>query len=150
MRWLSVLSALATVPLGLTTPLSPRWGDVRVKHSWDSIPEKWECQGYPPVDTTIDLRVAFKPHRENALIDTLYEVSDPNHSKYVSILLLFRVNLLTCVNICCVTDTVRTCPRTKSQSLSLLIQTHSNSLVHGLNTTRFHPLRSRSRMAGVG
>ncbi len=89
MYWLSVLpvAVLAAVPFGLTTPLSlsPRWDDMRVKHVWGSIPEKWECQGHPPVGTTMDLRIALKPHRENALVDVLYEVSDPNHSKYVSI-----------------------------------------------------------------
>jgi tripeptidyl-peptidase-1 len=101
MHWFSVLSVLATVPLGLathlsprwddtrvkhsrgSTHLSPRWDDMRVKHSWDSIPDKWECQGHPPVGTTIDLRIALKPHRESALIDALDEVSDPNHPKYV-------------------------------------------------------------------
>ncbi len=113
MHWLSVLSVLATVPLGLashlsprwddtrvkhswdSTRLSPRWDDMRVKHSWDSIPHKWECQGYPPVGTTVDLRIALKPHRESALIDALHEVSDPNHPKYVSIPLLLCVHLLT-------------------------------------------------------
>ena len=58
---------------------------MRVKHSWGFIPEKWECQGHPPAGTTIDLRIVLKPHRESALIDALYEVSDPNHSKCVSI-----------------------------------------------------------------
>ncbi|KAI0271753.1 subtilisin-like protein [Russula aff. rugulosa BPL654] len=82
MRWLSVLSVLVTVPLGLATPLTPRWDDMRVKHSWGSIPNKWDCQGHPPTGTTIDLRIALKPHREGALIDALYEVSDPNHAKY--------------------------------------------------------------------
>ena len=94
MYWLSVLSALAVVPLGLTTPASPRWDDMRSKHSWDTIPEKWECQGHPPAGMTIDLRVALKPHRENALIDALYEISDPNHSKYVTIRVFLYVNLL--------------------------------------------------------
>ena len=95
MYWLSVLpvAVLATVPFGLTTPLSPRWDDMRVKHVWGSIPEKWECQGHPPVGATMDLRVALKPHRENALIDVLHEVSDPNHSKYVSITLLVYSNI---------------------------------------------------------
>ena len=85
MYWLSVLSVavLAAVPLGLATPLLPRWDDMKLIHSWGSIPEKWECQGNPPAGTTIDLRVALKPQRENALIDALYEVSDPRHSKYV-------------------------------------------------------------------
>ncbi|KAF8491622.1 subtilisin-like protein [Russula emetica] len=82
MYWLSVLSVIAAVPLGLATPISPRWDDMRLKHSWESIPEKWECQGHPPAGTTIDLRVALKPHHENALIDALYEVSDPRRSKY--------------------------------------------------------------------
>jgi hypothetical protein len=81
MYWLSVLSVLTVVPLGFATPPSPCWDDMRLKHSWDSIPEKWECQGHPPAGTTIDLRVALKPHRKNALIDALYEVSDPSHSK---------------------------------------------------------------------
>ena len=88
MYWLSVLSVLAAVPLGLATPISPRWDDMRLKHSWESIPEKWECRGHPPAGTTIDLRVALKPHRENALIDALYEVSDPRRSKYVFLPLL--------------------------------------------------------------
>ncbi|KAH9987763.1 subtilisin-like protein [Russula compacta] len=88
MRWLSVLSALAAAvtntPLGLATPTTPRWDDVMVvKHSLDSIPAKWQCQGHPPAGTTIDLRVALRPHRENALVDALYEVSNPQHPKYI-------------------------------------------------------------------
>ncbi|KAI0277733.1 subtilisin-like protein [Russula brevipes] len=82
MYWLAALSVLAAAPLGLTTALAPRWDDMRVKHAWASIPKKWEYQGRPPAHTTIDLRVALKPHRENALIDALYEVSDPTHRKY--------------------------------------------------------------------
>ena len=56
---------------------------MRVKHSWGSIPEKWEHHGHPPAGATIDLHVALKPHHENALIDSLYEVSDPKHPKCV-------------------------------------------------------------------
>lgn len=95
MYWLSMLSVLAAVPLGLATPTLPRWDDMRLKHSWDSIPEKWEYQGHPPAGMTIDLRIALKPHRENALIDALYEVSDPGHSRYVSIPLYLCKHLLT-------------------------------------------------------
>ena len=131
MYWFSVLpvAVLSAIPFGLTTPLSPRWDDMRIRHVWGFIPEKWECQGHPPVGTTMDLRIALKPHRENTLIDVLYEVSDPNHSRYVSISLLLCVCLLehsyayTCSY---VADTVRTCPRSKLPSLSLLIRTHSN------------------------
>ena len=117
MYWLSVLSVtVLSAPLGLTTSLSPRWDDLRSKHSWVSIPEKWECQGHPPVGTIIDLRIALKPHHESALIDALHEVSDPNHPKYVSIPLLLCAFTHTRVYVCRVTDTVRICPRSKSQS----------------------------------
>jgi len=84
MHWLSVLSFLAVSPVGLATPIVPRWDDTRVKHSWDSIPAKWEYYGHPPAGATIDLHVALKPHQENALVAALYEVSDPKHPKYVS------------------------------------------------------------------
>ncbi|KAI9452652.1 subtilisin-like protein [Lactarius psammicola] len=63
-------------------PLSPRWGDMCVKHSWNAIPKNWESLGRPPSDTTIDLYIALKPQHRNALIDTLYEVSTPGHPKY--------------------------------------------------------------------
>ncbi len=50
----------------------------------------------PPPGTTIDLRIAPKPHRKDALIDALYEVSEPKHPKHVLLLLLFeRVLVLT-------------------------------------------------------
>ncbi|KAH8984507.1 subtilisin-like protein [Lactarius akahatsu] len=80
---ISVISVLATIPLGsLAKPFSPRWDDMRIKHSWNAVPENWESLGNPLSDTTIDLYVALKAHRESALIDTLYQVSDPNHPRY--------------------------------------------------------------------
>ncbi|KAI9460738.1 subtilisin-like protein [Russula earlei] len=83
---LSVLSVLAMLaaagPFGLASPTAPRWEDMSAKHSWASLPDKWAHHGPPPDGTTIDLRVALKPHRETALIDALYEVSDPEHPKY--------------------------------------------------------------------
>jgi len=83
MYWLSTLSVLAAVPLTLASPVSPHWDDMQVKHAWDTVPKNWECQGKAPEGSTIDLRIALKPHQENALIDALYEVSDPGHPKYV-------------------------------------------------------------------
>ncbi|KAH8984521.1 hypothetical protein EDB92DRAFT_1886616 [Lactarius akahatsu] len=53
-----------------------------LSHSWNAVPENWESLGNPLSGTTIDLYVALKAHRENALIDTLYQVSDPNHPRY--------------------------------------------------------------------
>ncbi|KAH9027655.1 subtilisin-like protein [Lactarius hengduanensis] len=80
---ISVTSVLAAILLGsLAKPFSPRWHDMRIKHSWNAVPENWENLGNPLSGTTIDLYVALKAHRENALIDKLYQVSDPNNPRY--------------------------------------------------------------------
>jgi tripeptidyl-peptidase-1 len=84
MYWLLLtLSVLAAVHFTLASPISARWDETQVKHVWNTVPKNWECQGYPPEETTIDLRIALKPDNENALVDALYEISDPNHPKYV-------------------------------------------------------------------
>ncbi|KAH9159749.1 peptidase S8/S53 domain-containing protein [Lactarius sanguifluus] len=78
--WISVLFLLSAIPLdGLATS---RWEDMRSKHSWITIPENWKSLSLPPADTMIDLYIALKPYRENALIDALNEVSDPGHPRY--------------------------------------------------------------------
>ncbi|KAH9030335.1 subtilisin-like protein [Lactarius pseudohatsudake] len=77
---LSVIAA-ATFP-DFVTPLVPSWDDLRVKHTWDAVPANWETLGNPPSGTTIDLHVALKSHNESALIEALYEVSDPRSPKY--------------------------------------------------------------------
>ncbi|KAI9462798.1 subtilisin-like protein [Lactarius psammicola] len=80
---LSVLSALAAGPLyalAMTPP--PHWGNMRVKHAWNAVPENWLSLGHPPAETTIDLHIALKSRNENALIDALYEVSSPGNPKY--------------------------------------------------------------------
>ncbi|KAH8984503.1 subtilisin-like protein [Lactarius akahatsu] len=80
---ISVISVIAAILLGsLAKPFSPRWHDMRIKHSWNAVPENWESLGNPLSGTTIDLYVALKAHRENALINTLHQVSDPNHPRY--------------------------------------------------------------------
>ena len=83
---LSVLSVLAAALLGgFTVPLrvsSPR-RDMVVKHKWDDIPDNWISRGPPPDDTTIELHIALQPKHKNALIDVLYEVSQPGHPKRV-------------------------------------------------------------------
>ncbi|KAH9159686.1 subtilisin-like protein [Lactarius sanguifluus] len=56
---------------------------MHTKHRWNAIPGKWESIGQPPVGTTIDLCIALKPHREHALTDAIYEVSNPKHPKHV-------------------------------------------------------------------
>src|SRR6266702_2230047 len=92
---LSVI-AVASLLWPFATSLSPRWDDIHVKHAWDAVPANWECLGHPPVGTTIDLYVALKPQHENALIDTLYEVSEPRHRKHVLSTAPLRTHLLTC------------------------------------------------------
>ncbi|KAI9453711.1 subtilisin-like protein [Lactarius psammicola] len=78
-----VLSVLTFAPLGgLATILTPRWEEMRSKHSWHAVPEDWECLDHPLNDTTIDLYVALRPHRKNALVDALYDVSTPGRPKY--------------------------------------------------------------------
>ncbi|KAH8995578.1 subtilisin-like protein [Lactarius hatsudake] len=81
-HWLYALSFLTVTLLAdFATSLAP-WGDVRVKHAWSSVPANWETLGCPSAGTTIDLYIALNPRQENALIDALYEVSDPKHPRY--------------------------------------------------------------------
>ncbi|KAH9011822.1 subtilisin-like protein [Lactarius hengduanensis] len=81
-HWLYFLSFLTATPLAdFATPLAP-WGDTLVKHTWSAVPANWKTLGCPSAGTTIDLYIALNPHQENALIDALYEVSDPKHPRY--------------------------------------------------------------------
>ena len=81
-HWFSVLFFLIVVPLAnFATPLSP-WDDMHVKHTWHAVPVGWESLGHPRTSTTIDLYIALKAERENALIDALSEVSDPKHPRH--------------------------------------------------------------------
>ena len=64
-------------------PLTTLWDDIRVKYTWNATPANWETLGHPPAGTAIDLYIALKPDRENALIDALYKVSNPGHPKHV-------------------------------------------------------------------
>ncbi|KAH9013167.1 subtilisin-like protein [Lactarius deliciosus] len=85
-HWPYVLSFLITTPVtDFATPLAP-WGDARVKHAWSSVPANWETLGCPSAGTTIDLYIALNPHQEDALIDALYEVSDPRHPRHLPLL----------------------------------------------------------------
>ncbi|KAI9435934.1 subtilisin-like protein [Lactarius indigo] len=82
-HWISVISTLSVVPFAdLATVPPPPWGDVRVKHTWDTVPANWESLGPPPAGTTINLNIALKPDRKDALIEALHEVSNPDHERY--------------------------------------------------------------------
>ncbi|KAH9031141.1 Pro-kumamolisin, activation domain-containing protein [Lactarius pseudohatsudake] len=81
---LSVLATLSAPLLcGFATSVTSRWDGMKVKHAWGTVPKNWESLGHPSNETTIDLRLALKSHREDALVEALYEVSDPGHSRYV-------------------------------------------------------------------
>jgi tripeptidyl-peptidase I len=85
--WLYALSSLIVVPFAnVATPPIP-WHDMRVKHAWHAVPDDWESLGFPAAGTTIDLYIAMKPYHESALIDALYEVSDPDHPRYALIII---------------------------------------------------------------
>ncbi|KAH8979042.1 subtilisin-like protein [Lactarius akahatsu] len=82
-RALSVLTTFSAAFLcGFATPLASRWDGMKVKHAWDTVPHNWDSLGHPSNQTTIDLHLALKSHREDALGEELYRVSDPEHSKY--------------------------------------------------------------------
>src|SRR6266702_1709461 len=81
--WLYALSILTAAPLtDIVTPLVP-WDNMRIKHTWNTAPANWESLGHLPAGTTIDLYIALRPCQESALIDALYEVSDPTHPRHV-------------------------------------------------------------------
>jgi tripeptidyl-peptidase-1 len=81
---LSILSVLAVVLFASpATPLHLHWGEMLVKHKWIHIPDNWLSLGHPPDGATIDLHIALKPDRENALINALQEVSQPRHPRHV-------------------------------------------------------------------
>ncbi|KAH9170161.1 Pro-kumamolisin, activation domain-containing protein [Lactarius sanguifluus] len=78
-----MLSVIATDLLAsFAKPLSPPWDNMHIKHSWNAVPKNWVSLGRPPSGTTIDLYIALKPNREDALINALYEVSEPGHPRY--------------------------------------------------------------------
>ncbi|KAF8267610.1 subtilisin-like protein [Lactarius quietus] len=93
---LSMLCILTAAPLHniAAKPLPPHWDHLRVKHSWNNVPPNWESLGHPPAGTTIDLNIVLMPYNESALIDALYEVSDPKSVKYGSHLSKEQVNRL--------------------------------------------------------
>ncbi|TDL27656.1 subtilisin-like protein [Rickenella mellea] len=71
---LNIIHSVFAIPAHLSEPA--------VKHEWPDIPVGWERHSVPSADHLIDLKIGLKQHRIDELIDTLYEVSDPFHSKY--------------------------------------------------------------------
>ena len=84
-HWLSTLSILIAVLLLVLlaefATAAVHWDEMRVMHAWDDVPVNWESLGNTSAGATIKLHFALKPDRENALIDVLSEVSDPEHPR---------------------------------------------------------------------
>ncbi|KAG6888473.1 hypothetical protein C0995_008046 [Termitomyces sp. Mi166 len=81
MLW-SVAIVVGLIPFGIAKPLSRRWNDAAVKHSWVEIPRGWEYHSSAPADHKFSLRIALKQDNIDALIANLWETSDPSHPKY--------------------------------------------------------------------
>lgn len=141
-RWLSVLWTLSVIPLAnfATTPAPlsrPLWGDICVKPTWNSVLANWESLGSPPAGTTIDLYISPKPHRENALIDTLYEVSDPDTISTSSS--PHSPSCLYSPAYCCASGMMPTYPRSRSLSSWRSTKRRSITSTPGLTTTVYYP-----------
>jgi hypothetical protein len=145
--WL-MLSILTASVARLAASLKLPWNVTRVKHKWDAIPANWEHKGYPHADMTIDLYIALKSHREDALIDALYEVSDPEHPKHVPPTTATRAYAHICR--CSFLDIADTFPRSRLPSSLRPTQQRSGLSIRGLSTTVFHPPLSQGRTVETG
>lgn len=83
MRSFCVLAALLLPFVAAKPLLGKRWDDYEVKHTWNSVPKGWKCQGPAPADHLLDMRIALKQDKFDDLVTALYEVSDPTHEKCV-------------------------------------------------------------------
>ena len=96
--WLSTPSFLfLIVLLSNVTTAAVYWDEVLVKHTWNAIPASWKSLGNATAGDVINLYIALKPDRESALIDALYEVSNPENPKHVLLATLSPVPLFTCL-----------------------------------------------------
>lgn len=85
MHWSFVLLLGAAPPLGVIANPSAtkRWSDLVEKHSWAEIPRGWEHVRSPDPEHILEMRIGLKQNRIDELIDSLYQISDPKHDRYV-------------------------------------------------------------------
>ena len=95
-HWLSTLSFLIAVFLAGIATAAVHSHEMRIMHAWDDVPANWESLGNTTAGTMIKLRFALKPGRENALVDALSEVSNPEHPRHVDLTTPPLVLLLMC------------------------------------------------------
>ena len=94
--WFFVLFFFATVPLTDFATVVVPWNDLKIKHTWHSVPVNWETLGHPSAGSTIDLHIVLEPERETALIDAVSEISNPKHSRRVILTIPPLAPLFTC------------------------------------------------------
>ena len=82
-HWFFALSFITVVLLGDFAMAESHWDEMLVKHTWNDVPANWESLGNTTAKAIIKLHIALKHNREGALIDTLYEVSNPEHPRHV-------------------------------------------------------------------
>src|SRR5216683_2574185 len=112
-----------------------------------SIPEMWPPR-HPPAGTTVNLHIALKPHREDALIQRTLR-GQPSRASEVHprpFVLPCSYSYMHMVP----AETPPTYPKTKFPSSSCIIGTLSNPSASGSHTRRSAPLWSQSSMATVG
>lgn len=121
MLWSTIFAfSVGLAPLGLASPLLRRWDDLQVKHAWSEVPNGWTSVGKPSPDQKMVfmlslcysgglltafqkvVRMGLKQSKLDTLIGSLYEVSDPTHSRYGQHLSKEEVDALIAPN----TDTV--------------------------------------------
>ena len=144
---LSILGVLLSAPLhNIAKPLAQNWDHIRVKHTWNNVPPNWESLGLPPAGTTIDLNIVLKSQNENALIDALYDVSNPGSSRHV----IFETLPVTMYSPVprSVTDMVNTCQGRGSLNSSARTKTRWSSYTPGLETITYRLLPSQ-RLVGA-
>jgi tripeptidyl-peptidase-1 len=80
---LSAAFSLVLLQLVAGGPLAKRWDDFRTKHEWAEIPRGWQVHSDAPADHVLEMRIGLKQDKFDELVRHLYEVSDPDHERYV-------------------------------------------------------------------
>lgn len=93
MIW-STFLVLGLAQICVANPVSKRWEELSVKHSWLEVPRGWELQGPASGDHAMSMRIGLKQNKMDELISALYEISDPAHERYGAHMSAEEVNAL--------------------------------------------------------
>ncbi|PVH74348.1 subtilisin-like protein [Cadophora sp. DSE1049] len=83
-RFIAPSALLLSSAFGRPAPTGNQdtYGTYRVVESKSEVPDGWTYQGPADYDTTLHLRLVLKTAEENALSDTLMDISTPGHEEY--------------------------------------------------------------------